>query len=81
MKTSCREKYLGDIVSDNGKQNANIVERISKGNGIYANILVLMKDIPLGKRRFEVGIELRNAWFVNSILYNSESWQRLRKSD
>ena len=81
MKSSDQEKYLGDIVNKDGKQHATVVERISKGYGIVANILALINDIPLGHRRVEIGLELRQAWLVNGILYNSEVWQEITESD
>ena len=33
-----------------------------------------MSEIFLGKWRLEIGLALRNAWFLNGILYNSEVW-------
>ena len=33
-----------------------------------------MSEIPLGKWRLEIGLALRDAWFLNGILYNSEVW-------
>ena len=47
MKNSYQEKYLGDLMNKDGKQHATVVERISKGYGIVANILALINDIPL----------------------------------
>ena len=29
---------------------------------------------PLGKWRLEIGLALRDAWFLNGILFNSEVW-------
>ena len=81
MKNSDREKYLGDIIHKDGKQHATIVERISKGYGIVANILALLSDIPLGHRKIETGLELRQAWLLNGILYNSEIWQKITEKD
>ena len=81
MKKADQEKYLGDVINKNGKQNATIVERISKGHGIVTNILALIKDIPLGNRRVEIGLDLRQAWFINGILFNSEVWQKLNQKD
>ena len=81
MKSAEKERYLGDIVNKNAKPHTNIIERISKGYGIVANILGLIRDIPLGNRRVEIGLDLRQAWFVNGCLYNSEIWQQLTKRD
>ena len=71
MKMQEKEKYLGDIVHSNGKQHATIVERLSEGYGILANIKALLDDIPLGHRRTQIGLELRQAWFINGVLYNT----------
>ena len=81
MKNSDQEKYLGDQIHQNGKQHATIVDRLLKAYGILANILALIDDIPLGHRRIEIGLELRQAWFINGTLYNSEIWQQLTQKD
>ena len=44
MKSSEKEHYLGDIVNENAKPHTNIIDRISKGYGIVANILGLIRD-------------------------------------
>ena len=75
------EKYLGDIIHKDGKQHATFVERLAKGYGIVANILALLSDIPLGHRRIETGLELKQASFINGILYNCEIWQKLTEKD
>ena len=80
-KISDQEKYLGDIAHKNGKSRATIVERISKGYGILSNIVALINEVPLGHRRIEIGLEFRQAWLLNGILYNSEVWQKLTEKD
>ena len=40
--------------------------------------MYLLEAIPNGKHRTKVGLELRQAWFLNSILLNMESWHNLR---
>ena len=46
-----------------------------------ANIIALLSEIPLGHRRIEIGLELRQAWFLNGILYNSEIWPKLTEKN
>jgi hypothetical protein len=46
-----------------------------------ANIRAMLYDIPLGYRRVEIGLNLRQAWFLNGLLFNSEVWQPISKSD
>ena len=69
MKKVDKDKYLGDVIRKNGKQSATIVEGIAKGHGIITNILALIKVIPLGNRRVQIGLYLRQACFFK---WNSE---------
>ena len=34
----------------------------------------ILKDIPLGSRRFQIGLTLRESWFLKGNFYNSEVW-------
>ena len=52
-----------------------------KGYGILSEMRAILQDIPLGVRRYEMGLTLRQAWFLNGTLYNSEVWCALSKSD
>ena len=44
-------------------------------------IRAILNDIPLGSKRLETGLTLRESWFVNGTLYNSEVWCNYRESD
>lgn len=74
MKTSDKEKYLGDFVTQKANSRDTIKDRISRGNAVYSGMCALLSDIPLGKRRTEAGIVLRKSWFLNGCLFNSEVW-------
>ena len=67
LKDSDKEKYFGDKIHKK-KQHETIVERLLKANGILANILAVIDDIPLGHKRIEIGLELRRAWFINGTI-------------
>lgn len=77
MKNVDVEIYLGEILHKNTKLHATIVERKAKAHGILANIKTIITDIPLGHRRFEIGLQLHQA----GILYNSETWPKITKTD
>ena len=62
------------MLSNTGKIQPTIDERISKGYGIVSEILALIDQVPLGKYRLEMGLKLRQAMFINGILFNSEVW-------
>ena len=74
MKDSDKEKYLGDIIDKTGSIQATIDHRKKKGDGIIAEILSIISEIPLGKHKIEVALTLREAMLINGILYNSEAW-------
>ena len=56
-------------------------ERRQKGEGILSNIRAMLEDVPLGTRRLEIGLTLREAWFLNGTLYNSEVWCSYKRTD
>ena len=41
----------------------------------------ILRDIPLGCRRTEIGIILRKFWFINGCFYNSEVWNGFTETD
>ena len=79
MKESHAEKYLGDVISEDGTLDENIKVRKLKGYSYISEIRALLSDMPFGHRRVEVGLMLRNAMFVNGILCNSEAWHSISK--
>ena len=53
MKTSEREKYMGDTIDQTGTIQATIDKRKSKGDGIIAEILSIVNEIPLENIRMK----------------------------
>ena len=74
MASSNQEKYIGDIISDDGKNTANIAARKAKWFGIAGDILAILNAIPFGKYQTEAGIYMRNGMLINGMLTNSEIW-------
>ena len=77
MEEKDEEKYLGDVISTDGRNIKNIKARIAKGKGIVSKILTMLDGIPFGKHYFEMGILLRDRLLVSSMLFNSEAWYNL----
>jgi hypothetical protein len=46
-----------------------------------AEILSILDEIPLGSKRIEVGMMLREAMLINGILFNSEAWHGVTRKD
>ena len=72
MLSSHKEKYLGDILTTDGKIDYNIEERYNKGIGIVNTILSMLNEISFGQYYFEMAVMFRQSMLLNGILCNSE---------
>ena len=81
MEEKEEEKYLGDVISRDGKNIKNVKARVAKGTGIVNRIMTILEGIPFGKFYFEVAVILRNSLLVSSMLCNSESWYNVTKPE
>ena len=81
IKESEKEKYLGDYLTKYANPMETLQDRKCKGYGILGEIRALLDDIPLGTKRLETGLTLRESWFLNGTLYNSEVWCNLSESN
>ena len=81
MEQKNEERYLGDLISIDGRNMKNIRARINKGFGIVNRILMMLNGIPFGRQYFRVGIILRNSLLASSILFNSEAWYNVTSSE
>ena len=77
LETSIAEQYLGDIISQDGKNDENITQRRNKGLGIVNDKNVILVEIMAGKEHFELATILRNSCLVRSLIFNCEAWYRL----
>ena len=83
-ETMHREKstdYLGDLFHASGKSKFNVIKRTAKAYAILAEIKAILTDIPLGRYKTEIGLQLCQAMFVNGVLYNSVVLQGLNTTD
>ena len=79
MEIVTEEKYVGDIISNDGKHTKNIKLRRSKGIGICNEIMTILNNMFLGPYYFEVALLLRKALLLSVMLFNAETWRRLTK--
>ena len=71
LKLTEGEKYLGDILTNDGRNYKNIVSRKNKGTALVNEIHAIIAEMMLGKDHFEVSILLRNTMLISSLLFNS----------
>ena len=81
MHESQKEKYLGDYIVSSGKLTPNIEARRNRAQGIISDILTILEDVPLGNRKLEIGLKLRQAMFINGVLYSSEAWSSISEAE
>ena len=81
MNNSTQEKYLGDLINTTGNIKATVADRVARGYGIISEIRAIIGEVPLGRYKLEIGLQLRQAMFINGLLYNSEAWHSVTKED
>ena len=61
-------------MTKSGNSKDTIIDRKTRANASLAEIRAILKDIPLGNKRNQIGLLLRQALFINGCLVNSEVW-------
>ena len=79
LQITQQEKYLGDIISEDGKNTKNVTARKNKGTGLVTEISAMLVEAMLGKDHFEIAMLVRNAILVSSHIFNCEAWYGLTK--
>ena len=77
LETTLGEKYLGDHISYDGKNDLNIASGRNKGIGLVNEINALLVEIMAGSEHFEIATLLRNSCIVSSMIFNCEAWYKL----
>ena len=77
MKSADKEKYIGDVISSNGSNDANISRRKSLGMAALSQIFAILNEISLGYHYIEIGLVLRESILISKLLLSAESWHNL----
>ena len=72
IEITAEERYVGDIVSSDGKHHKNIVSRRSKGIGICNEITTILNSLCLGPYHFQMAMLLRQTMLHTVLLTNAE---------
>ena len=81
MQSVQEEKYLGVILTSDGKNSKNIAARKNRGVGVVNQIMTILEEICFGKYYFQVAMVLRNSLLISSLLTNAEAWYNLSSTD
>ena len=77
METVESEKYLGDIITDDGKNDKNIRARENKGWGIAKDLIATLVEMLAGTNHHTTGVTFRNTILISTMLNNAETWYNL----
>ena len=72
---------MGYYITNSANSKDAIKDRVLRGNAILSEMRAILNDIPLGKRKTEIGIILRQAWFINGCFFNGEVWRGTNDAD
>ena len=74
-------KYLGNIITSKGGVSDTVEDRRCKGWGKVAQVMGILESVDFGSHRVEVGLLLRRAILVSSLLFTAETWSGLTERD
>ena len=81
MQEVTHDKYLGDIMSSNGKNDLNIKSRVEKGLGNVTKIMNMLEKVTLVTHYFKTAWLMRESIFLSGILTNAERWHGLSSTN
>ena len=81
MKSVKSDTYLGDVISCDGSNAETIKSRVSKGNGIIAQIKNMLESVSLGQHYFKIALLLRESMLINGIITSAETWYGLKERE
>ena len=77
MKHVNTKKYLGDIISNDGRNKTNITDRTNKSIGNINKIITSLNERPYGRHFFRAYKLMREGVLLGGMLTNSETWINL----
>ena len=81
MTESTVEKYLGQVICNDGSNVKNVATRSGKGMGMISIIENIINNVPGGKFHFKIAVMMRNAYLISSMLSCCEVWYEMTKLD
>ena len=74
-------KYLGDVINSNVNNKSLISQRTKNVHNKMLGIAAICKEICLGQYEIHVLIRLYHATFLSALLFNCQTWTRIKKYD
>ena len=74
-------KYYGNVINSNANNKSLISQRTKNVYNKMFGIAAICKEIGLGQYEIHVLIRLYHAIFLSTLLFNCQTWTRIRKYD
>ena len=81
VKEVWSSKYLGEIISSDGKNTENISTRKKRGFGTVKDISNMLDKMCLGPYFFRKAVVLRDSMLVGTLLSCSEAWYNISEAE
>ena len=73
--------YLGDLFNEQGNNNDLIGDRVKRGMKAMITIMAMMAETDVGEHHINIMLLLYRSLFLSTMLFNSQTWSKLRKKD
>lgn len=81
MKNVTEKKYLGDIISNDLKNEKNIKDKTNKAVGSVNKIMNSLRERPYGRHAYKAAKLMREGMLLGGLLTNCESWINVTEAD
>ena len=81
VQQSYTSKYLGEMISSDGTNTANIAARKRRGFGTVKDICSMLDNMCLGPYMVQKAVVLRNSMLVGTLLTCSEAWYNVSEAE
>ena len=81
MKKVKEKKYLGEVITEDNKNDRNITDKTNKANGNVTKVINTLQERPFGRHKYRAAKVMRDGMIVSSMLSSAESWTNILESD
>ena len=81
MKTVGKKKYLGQIISNDLKNEKNLKDKTNKSVGNVNKIITTLQERPFGIYNFKAAMLMRDGILMSALLNNAETWNNITKKN
>ena len=81
VKEVKEKKYLGEIITNDNKNERNIQDKVCKATGNVNKVIESLTERPYGKHKYKAAKLMRDGMIVASMLSSAETWTNICEKD